>query len=453
MTKDKFCGIIKSIDVIKFRKMHDVSFELGEYVTAIAGQNSTMKTTLLGMLGQPFSFSKNEENNPFFSEKTLMGTTFEGKLSDKFKLDTQKHDLPGTHHWRLNFYENFCPEYNDYIEMLSEERKEKKTSQKLRFWTTRGRGKGDGYEKLPIIFMSLKRLLPIGEVQNLKVTPAELSEEEKSWYQERHNSILALNDETILSTSQLAGSSKQTIGPETANYGPTTISSGQDNVGQILLAILSFKRLKEKYPEDYRGGLLLIDEMDSTLYPFAQKKLLELFFKFARDYHIQIVFTTHSDILIKEMLSGHYKDNGKLLFLKNSPNGVVELEKEYLTLDRIDAHLSLSPINEQTQKQPKIRIYTEDNEARAFAKFLIGRNFKFSYVDVAIGCDQLTALCTKTKVPEFTDNLIILDGDNSGKPAVKKNKNIICLPDGNDKLSPDQLFYSFLKNLPEDDKF
>ena len=53
--------------------------------------------------------------------------------------------------------------------------------------------------------------------------------------------------------------------------------------------------------------MLLIDEMDATLHPAYQIKLLNLFREMSELYKIQIVFTTHGLSLLEEMLQR--KDN------------------------------------------------------------------------------------------------------------------------------------------------
>ena len=119
-----------------------------------------------------------------------------------------------------------------------------------------------------------------------------------------------------------------------------------------------------------------------------------------------------------------------------------------VTLDQIQADLTIKPI--KADSLPKIRVYTEDTEALEFVKCLLGTKYTklLRFVDVKIGCKELITLSTKRKIPEFTENLIILDGD-SKNPA----KNIISLPDGEKKYPPDQLLYHFLKDLPESDSF
>ena len=64
--------IIKNIEVEKFRSISEISFDLGKKLTAIAGRNATQKTTLLGMLGQPFSISKSSPLRTGLRSVTIM---------------------------------------------------------------------------------------------------------------------------------------------------------------------------------------------------------------------------------------------------------------------------------------------------------------------------------------------------------------------------------------------
>lgn len=119
---------------------------------------------------------------------------------------------------------------------------------------------------------------------------------------------------------------KSGIGVNTEQYDYLTNSSGQDNLGQILLAILSFKKLREDQGEQWHGGMLLIDEIDATLHPAAQSKLITLFLQEARDNGFQIVVTTHSlsflrDICTKTAYNNHddaVNNNVELYYLTNA---------------------------------------------------------------------------------------------------------------------------------------
>ena len=65
--------IIKSIEIEKFRAIENLSLDIGKNITAIAGRNATLKTTLLGMLGQPFTISK---GHPMYGCTTIDGYNF-----------------------------------------------------------------------------------------------------------------------------------------------------------------------------------------------------------------------------------------------------------------------------------------------------------------------------------------------------------------------------------------
>ena len=59
--------IIKHLHIEKFRAIKDLNFDLGSKITVIVGHNGTMKTTILGILSQTFTLSK---DNPMVGEKT-----------------------------------------------------------------------------------------------------------------------------------------------------------------------------------------------------------------------------------------------------------------------------------------------------------------------------------------------------------------------------------------------
>ena len=287
--------IIKEISIKRFRGFTDVSFELGTHLTAISGLNGTQKTTILGMLSQPFSIT--DKDHPMKNEKPLCGGSFKSAFSEKFKISEQ-FDKPGEHEWTLNFIDEDIPSYT------AESIKRDNKSKAIRFWKKGNRSKGSGYIQRPVIYLSLKRLLPIGEDSELKENEQiSLTDEEFKFYQDWHNEILILrrDNDKVLTSSYLSSIHKQTLGANTNHYDWKTNSAGQDNLSKILLAILSFRRLKENYKDDYKGGILAIDEIDATFYSGSQIKLIEALIKFASDYKIQIIFTTHSLTIIKEI--------------------------------------------------------------------------------------------------------------------------------------------------------
>lgn len=434
--------MIEKLTIQKFRKFNNLEVPLGKRITVIAGKNATQKTTLLGIIAQPFSLTKGDDFSKFH---TLMGTKFESQLNDKFKF-SPIYDQPGEHQWEVHFDD---PEIFDGIYPI-------KSSQRdtggIRFWNASSREKGSGYVQLPVIFLSLKRLFPLGEEnKNIKLSPSNLTEPEKEFYIKNYTEIL-ISTEKINSPDLLTSSNKKSMIAGTNMYDAWGVSAGQDNIGQILMAVMSFRRLKEQHPNDYKGGLLLIDEVDATLYPASQEKLFEKLSRFSSDYNLQIFVTTHSmDILrlARKTISDRGTDDIKILYL-NASNNEIRLHINP-TIPDMENHLRVAA--KKTKHESKIHVYCEDPVGCLFLKSILGRKLKgtnildiVEFLDVNIGAEQLKDL-TRRKIPEFTNSILILDGDKNSS----NYKNIVILP-GNG-MPPERLFYQFLYDLPDFDEF
>jgi predicted ATPase len=285
--------IINDVHIKQFRGFNDVQFTLGKNLTVIAGQNGTQKTTVLGILSQPFSITDKE--NPLFGEVPLCGGNYRSSFAEKFKL-SEAFDKAQCHEWTLKLNNATEPEFT--VESI----KRDSSSEAIRFWQKWKRSKGSGYIQLPVIYLSLSRLFPIGEDTGIgSSTDISLTSDEFKFYKDWHDKILIIPDGQMTSVDYLKSKQKNTLGANTSYYDWRMNSAGQDNIGKILLAILSFKRLKEKHGDSYKGGILAIDELDTTLYPASQLKLVEALRKFSSQYSIQIVFTTHSLTILEEM--------------------------------------------------------------------------------------------------------------------------------------------------------
>ena len=86
---------------------------------------------------------------------------------------------------------------------------------------------------------------------------------------------------------------KDTLGPSNTYYDFNSISSGEDNLGHILIKLLAFKN-NRIHTNGNLNGILCIDEIEASMHPVAQEKLFDILYSFAKQYQIQIVFTTHS---------------------------------------------------------------------------------------------------------------------------------------------------------------
>lgn len=464
--------IIKSIEIEKFRSINGVSFELGKKLTAIAGRNATQKTTLLGMLGQPFSISK---DSPLFGCSTVDGYNFKSQFNEKFKLSINYEPI-GSHKWTL-FFHNKKFYQNDRITLHSIPRKQKGKPDSIRFWNAEGKAKGAGYVQLPVYYLSLSRLLPIGESAKTNTLSINLTPSEIKYCVKAYREILSINQISGSPTvSAEKGSGNQVYaGINDGVHDIFTNSAGEGNVSRIILAILSFKRLKEKYKNDYKGGILLIDELDATLYGFSQKRLLKYLLDSAKEYKVQIIFTTHSQIVLNEMyklqkeeikktgikpkqsaydtaivyLLPTYKEDGSRMIKAENISGSTRLNE-------VINDINLVPLS----NTKKINVYFEDEHALSFGTYLlkhfctINIDNYMNFIDVNLGWTNYLQLYKKN-IPEFINSIINLDADVPTKREYQKDKhivesanNIIFLP-----LEIEKGLFAFLKNTSNFNEF
>jgi predicted ATPase len=435
--------IISRVEIKKFRKFNDIQFNLGKKITIIAGQNGTMKSTLLGLIGHPFSL--NDKENLMNNAKTIDGYDFGSKFTDKFNFSTS-YEKAGEHQYTLYFTSDDIYNGKNCYNAKSINRSAGGKIIGLRIWSAAGNEKNMAYVQIPVIFLSLKRLVPIGE-ERVKAGNFELNDDEMKLVKKYHSKILLLNEE-VLNGEHVKSSNKSTIGFKTRLYDPRTNSAGQDNVGKILLSVLSFKRLMEDYPNEYKGGLLLIDEIDATMFPRAQEELIESLVYFSGKYKIQIICTTHSVSAMKAIMAEKYSFGGdrSVLYLRNRENKILVNANDDLDLMLADLKVIPKP------GPKKIRLYCEDSEAFIFISGLIPKSSKLLIMmmdKVSLGAENYLELVRK-KIPEFCYNIIALDGDQKNK--IKNMANNICVLPG-DELSPEELFFDFLKNLSDEDDF
>lgn len=437
---------ITKVHIDKFRGFIDQEFEVGSQLTAIAGQNGTQKSTLLGIITQTFSIRK---DNPMHGEKPLCGGNYRSAFSDKFRL-SPTFDKPKGHEWTL-FFDDRDP---FQIESIKPDDRPN-----IRFWKKGSKEKGDGYIQLPTIFLSLKRLVPVAEETNIQTEESLLSEEEVNEFKELHNKILLVTTTRVESAIGIHSANKQSLGVNTVLYDWNQNSMGQDNIAKIILALFSFKRLKDKYIESYQGGILAIDELDATMYPASQVELLKVLRKYASDLKLQIFFTTHSLSLLKAVdklcqeVKARPETSGqvKVLFLKRADehikiNSDVTYESIYLDLN---ATATLP-----SKKRNKITAYVEDKETELFVKAILKqKNSSYlNFIDATFSCSTLIGLVDKN-VPAFSYpfSIVFLDGDvrnnKNDMKKLSKAKNVLLLP-GNE--SPERLIAKYLYTLSDE---
>lgn len=415
------------LEIHSFRHISKQTIEIGNVMTAIAGQNGTGKSTLLGWIAQASDFK--------MKNKTLLDTPYKSKYSEIFR---------------------FCPEkdYNKsynvsiyYKDSLLEESKKMTT----RLIETENRyrvdfdGRGTAID-FPVIYLGLKRLIPLATEKTITLQDLDLISADKNQFAKLSKEILYLTRD-IIEAEFVKSPNKQIFAMKTNDYGHLGNSAGQDNLGQIISSILSFGRLKSELKENYKGGLLLIDEIDATLYAGSQIKLVDKLFGLAKNLNVQIVFTTHS-IEILEHLSNKTGEETKINFLKwNNKNAVNEVNPNIELLKNI-----IKVQTGQAKRIEKIQFICEDIVAEQWSRNLLnGTDLKLK-VEIIKGPfpDGTLIEMANSKHPIFKTTNFILDGDARLNHQNRKNNRIAFLPG---QYKPEKVFFDFVFALDDNDDF
>jgi hypothetical protein len=308
-------------------------------------------------------------------------------------------------------------------------------------------------KELAVIHLGLSRLFPLGEADNYDVVGIRKSqgnEEDYKWFIEKAQHILQMRRTPInnVEAVDLHGNvpDKKTVGLNTSIYNALSNSSGQDNVSQILSAFICFRNLEKQLADNYPGGILLIDEIDSTLHPVAQKRLLETIVEECRKNYVQVCFTTHSLYLLEEICFKicHNKTDEindiELSYLSNGGERYEIFPNPQFDFIKNDLKQEMAPF----AGTRRITVYTEDSEARWFLnKLLLHFNFldSVNVLDhLTIGCNELRSLCKADPI-YFNEILCVLDGD-AYKNNQEESANVIFLPEKG--KNPEQTFLDFL---------
>lgn len=484
---------ISKLDIKNFRAFEgEYSFEFVKGVNCLSGHNATGKSTILAILSNCGELKKKDGEQ-------LNGKAFRGEYSQLIKGDINKdktgdvcklyfEDLPKFNEDKSNPFVNelsFRATYQNgkmtkRVEKLIDPDKNlyeitKKdiilNSERYRLIPKKIKNIRETEKKLnwPIIYLGLSRLFPVGESESLAQTSIKTEYDEE--ISNKHREILSSNDNYLsLVNVDTDVTQKRGVGVDTEKYSYKANSSGQDNLGQILLALYSFENLKKTY-EYYSGGLLLIDELDATLHPAAQNRLLDFIVEKSQELELQIFFTTHSQTLLEHInkrndrvsklqkVSNHYLNNSR---------GSIELE--------IDPSTKFVKNNLQETysgmlSSNRIVILTEDDVGRWFLNKILEKN-KFKYgtnifmPDIFIGWTELIKLI-RNDYSTFKNHLIFLDPDLSCKDNRAQLNNLISGTEYRNHINKDNgniffveldkniemVFYDYLFSLNQNDKF
>ena len=451
MSKGKYTKL-KKFKIKKFRRLEDIDVDFGKRVTLICGKNGTSKSTILGMAAQIFNFSKDFSvpSSPRLDYKTITGKRFKSHFADHFRF-SKKYDISGSMELGIEVYDAYFKKDIDELELgvyKYKDRDQARPVVRKNLPSLTGEGNRDRNVTHPVIYLSLSRLLPISQRTVYSQQTIKYLEENAERFRSLSCNILGRQDLTKVTATS---GDVQSAVSHADNYDQDSVSVGEDNVGQIVLALMSFEKLKKDY-KDYKGGMLLIDEADAGLFPAAQKRLIDELDKISRSIGLQVIMTSHSPTMIEYVKEKSEQDrdgNFRTVYLTDT-YGSIETKHDW-GWERIYADLNTKLYKIKKDGLIKPDMYFEDQEAYDFHNAIIKRTVLRSSVspvkDVKLGSGNYLNLI-KNNVKEFSSkSVIVFDGDVKGSDAYK---NCVKLPG---ELPPDQLLFEFLFKLSRDDPF
>lgn len=473
MTRYKLKSL--NIDIPPFRKLKNIHLEFSDRITLIAGHNGIGKSTILALIANGSGLTEKNFN-------TYTGKTFQGNLNEIIFIDYDtefinkagkslprpilKYELGG------DFLEKRCAltkrtRAATKTKIARDEVRVVPRNHPAENFTIPGTNIiiGDSSKvPLPTIYLGMTRMLPIGEIDPdlIENTPdSTIHPEDADFIINFVNDVIgvsAVNGDKTIVTQSIQGTTKHSKHPA-YNHSAKTVSLGQDSLSSIATALASFKKIKRESGKSYRGGLLVIDEIDAGFHPHAQKKLIQKIATAARSLDLQVIATTHSLPLIESIHPDEQPAErrgeplDKVIYIRDTKNPTVS----DLTLNEIRGDMNLTPPKKEPRSTAKhIKIYLEDAEANLFLKLILTRKlqnkvklackFLLKPIPISLGCDNLQGL--QSFDPYFKKVIIVVDADATVKRGMK---NIVKLPGGKDRngkgYNPERTIYEFVKSL------
>lgn len=261
-----------------FRKLGDITIPIAPRITLIAGHNGIGKSTILGLIA-------NGSGNQDTGTQSYLDRQFKADLKDIVHLDYEKDfeaykasaEIPSpTIEYEING-EQLIKRCS--ITGRSESRTVRvvpRNVDRTSFKTSDGAVSVGPAAKVPLptLYLGMTRMLPVGESNPSWVT----SVLDKSIHQDDAEFIQTFIDGVIgigskaegpreITTLGIKGTGKTAKHPD-YTQSPKCVSLGQDSLSAIATALASFKMLQREWPE-YRGGLLVVDELDAGFHPHA----------------------------------------------------------------------------------------------------------------------------------------------------------------------------------------
>lgn len=448
--------MIQQISITHYRKLKEISLNFTPGVNFISGANGTCKSSLLHIVSNSFQgvVAKNSDLKDKNCIKVIkeinagVNLKIESLTKDAKKYKDPAAEVKGT---------LFSVRYMDGQE-LSFRKHNSKLVERFAIKPHYSRGTKDRLPALPVLYLGLSRLYPIGEFQNedaIEKIHYKLPDSYREDLKRNYNRLTHIDIDSLQPQRMKGVKVRNDFTTKHNGIDGNTISSGEDNVFIILTALFSLKYYFECLPQSAREveSVLLIDEFDATLHPSLQERLLDLIREFSRKYKIQFMSTTHSLSLLEYCL--RKKDN--VIYLCDNIESVTVMPEP--DISKIKMKLKTMS-RENIYADKRIPVFTEDAEARSFLgyymdflevhdeKFRLVRSC-FHFVEASIGADCLRDIFNDLNLSSTKNAICILDGDKTDLAgSAGLSRNIIVLPG---KDSPEKVIFDYAEKLFDDE--
>jgi predicted ATPase len=371
---------INSVTISKIRGWDNRSVRFMFPICALVGENGTGKSTILRAVVCSYENNFNSTGNYYPSKLFLdtrwdaasvpTGSTITYEIKEGNRLITDRN-------WKKTKHWGYSP----------------KGKRPLR----------------PVSFLDISRTLPLdataGYAKIAKQSVVEMGKDidiDKELMMHYSNIMGA-----TYTTGRFINANNKEIGLLTREYGEIT----QFHQGAGEDSLLDLMKVLQKVPEQ---ALLVIDEVEASLHPKAQRRLVNFLTLLARKKKIQVIMSTHSPYILEEL-----PPEGRIL-IQRLHDGSRDIQYG------VSSNYAMDVIDDE--EHPELYIYVEDRESKILLSEILKRNMEvFARVKIMdVGDAEVVKaigkLCRNNKLPNR--GIAVLDGD-AGEDV---NSNCLYLP-------------------------